>query len=321
MGEDKKCFLCGSECEIYPAPLMHNIKDYKCKYCGPYLLDDFFIATYQPCNIDKFKMACILNERRLKGLGGVALSNKTDKNKMICSYPQISFDELLGEFPKKASEFLNRALLNLSRLPESTQPFGVIKLDLATNKGGLHLFIQDEQGCRAFLRELAEQGYIRFNTTLTGSIQYHVFFLTVRFWEAIENFQNTGINNKRAFVAMWFDPSMDRYYLDGIKPAIEKAGYVPVKIVLQEFNGKICDEIIAEIKRCKFLISDFSGQRGGVYFEAGYAMGQGKAVIFAVKEDEVKDLHFDTRQYNHIVYDSPEDLCKKLYNRINATIV
>jgi hypothetical protein len=50
-------------------------------------------------------------------------------------------------------------------------------------------------------------------------------------------------------------------------------------------------------------------------------MGQGKAVIFTIKEDDVKNLHFDTRQYNHIVYASPEDLYKKLYNRINATIV
>jgi hypothetical protein len=50
-------------------------------------------------------------------------------------------------------------------------------------------------------------------------------------------------------------------------------------------------------------------------------MGQGKAVIFTVKEDDVKDLHFDTRQYNHIVYKSPEELYEKLYNRIRATIV
>ncbi|MHC4124718.1 MAG: nucleoside 2-deoxyribosyltransferase, partial [Planctomycetota bacterium] len=62
-------------------------------------------------------------------------------------------------------------------------------------------------------------------------------------------------------------------------------------------------------------------QRGGVYFEAGFAKGLGREVIFTVKEDDVEKLHFDTRQYNHIVYDSPEDLYEKLYNRICATIV
>ena len=108
--------------------------------------------------------------------------------------------------------------------------------------------------------------------------------------------------------------------MNGAKLAIEQAGYIPVRIDSQEFNGKICDEIIAEIKRSKFLVSDFSGQRGGVYFEAGFGMGQNKPVIFAVRQEDVKGLHFDTRQFNHIVYDSPEDLRKKLYNRICATI-
>src|SRR5712672_2679134 len=33
------------------------------------------------------------------------------------------------------------------------------------------------------------------------------------------------------------------------------------------------DEIISQIRRSKFLIADFTGRRGGVYFEAGLAMG------------------------------------------------
>ena len=92
---------------------------------------------------------------------------------------------------------------------------------------------------------------------------------------------------------------------------------------MQNFNEKICDEIIAEIKRTKFLIADFSGLRSGVFFEAGFAKGLGREVIFTIREADIEKLkeHFDTRQYNYIVYDSPEDLHKKLYNRICATIV
>jgi hypothetical protein len=71
------------------------------------------------------------------------------------------------------------------------------------------------------------------------------------------------------------------------------------------------------------LIADFSGLRSGVFYEAGFAKGLGREVVFTVREADVEKLkeHFDTRQYNHIVYDSPEDLRKKLYNRIGATIV
>jgi hypothetical protein len=39
-----------------------------------------------------------------------------------------------------------------------------------------------------------------------------------------------------------------------------------------------------------------------------------------VKESDVDKLHFDTRQYNHIVYTKTEDLNAQLFNRIAATI-
>jgi len=286
------------------------------------LLDDFIENCTPQINEEenRFKIACVLNERRLKGLGGVAFSNKTDKDNDVCGYPQVSVDDILHEFPKKAGDFFNRTLLNLSRLPGP--PFEAITLDLATTGDCLHLFTKGRDACYGFLRELAQEGLIRFNEVDTGT-QWNRFFRTSKLWEIAENLQQEEVDNKRAFVAMWFDKSMDGYYKNGIKQAIEDAGYVPVRIDIQEFNEKICDEIIAEIRRSKFLVAEFSGLRSGVFFEAGFAKGLGREVIFTVREDDVEQLklHFDTRQYNHIVHDSPEDLYKKLYNRICATIV
>ncbi|TKJ38131.1 MAG: hypothetical protein CEE38_05070 [Planctomycetes bacterium B3_Pla] len=317
------CIFCNNECNVYDTPRHHQLNTYRCGYCGEYILHKIGLDAI--CNIkdqsDKFKIACILNERRLKGLGGIALKNKTDKEKTVCDYPLVSVDDILDAFPTKASDFLNRALLNLSRLSE--RPFDVIELNMVRdNKDGLHLFTSNIDGAKAFLHELAEQKYIRFNQVHSG-YQWHVFFLTTKFWEIVENLQKEEVGNKRAFVAMWFDESMNDYYKNGIKKAIKEAGYVPVRIDLQDFNEKICDEIIAEIKRTKFLIADFSGLRSGVFFEAGFAKGLGREVIFTVRKADIEKLkeHFDTRQYNHIVYDTPEDLFKKLYNRICATIV
>ena len=87
---------------------------------------------------------------------------------------------------------------------------------------------------------------------------------------------------------------------------------------------KIDDAIIAEIKRSRFLIADFThgedGARGGVYYEAGYAHGLGIPVIFTCRKDKINELHFDTRQYAHIVWDSPEELRTLLRDRILARI-
>ena len=320
MSEEKNCFFCNTTCRVDEIPSLSYTSKYSCEYCGEYLLDPQDSGRLSSQTDNRFKIACVLNERRLKKLGGIALNDKTDVKDEVLGFPRISVDDVLNEFPSKASDFLNRTLLNLSRLPE--RPFDVIIL--TTTKAGdrLHLFTHDKIACDAFLRELEEQGFIRFNIATTTK-QTGAFFLTTKFWEIVENLQKEEIGNKRAFVAMWFDESMNDYYKNGIKKAIEDAGYVPVRIDLQDFNEKICDEIIAEIKRSKFLIADFSDLRSGVFFEAGFAKGLGREVIFTVREADIEKLklHFDTRQYKHIVYDSPEDLHKKLYNRICATIV
>ena len=132
--------------------------------------------------------------------------------------------------------------------------------------------------------------------------------------------QEKNHDSKQGFVAMWFNDKMKSAYDKAIKPAIEKAKYTTFRIDNKEHVNKIDDEIIAEIKRSRFLVADFTGHRGGVYFEAGFAMGLGIPVIWTCKEGDFKDLHFDIRQYNCIKWKDEEDLEKKLYQRIRAVV-
>ena len=115
----------------------------------------------------------------------------------------------------------------------------------------------------------------------------------------------TGVNSRAAFVAMSFDPSLDSAYFDGIKPAICESGYHPLRIKEVHHNEKICDRIVVEIRRSRFLVADVTMQRQGVYFEAGFAMALGLPVIWSCREDDLKNVHFDTRQYNHVVWNDP----------------
>jgi hypothetical protein len=132
------------------------------------------------------------------------------------------------------------------------------------------------------------------------------------------------INSSQAFVAMWFDASLNDAYAAGIKPGIEDAGYTAVRVDAVDHNNKIDDTIIAEIRRSRFLVADFThgekGHRGGVYYEAGFAHGLNIPVIFTCREDIIGEIHFDTRQYNHITWKEPAELREKLSKRISATI-
>ena len=134
----------------------------------------------------------------------------------------------------------------------------------------------------------------------------------------------TKVDATQAFVAMWFDESMKAPYKNGIRPAIEEAGYVASRIDEKEHVNKIDDEIIAEIRRSRFLVADFTqgndGARGGVYYEAGFAHALGLPVIFTCNECSLNDLHFDTEHYNHIVWTDEEELREKLKYRILAVL-
>ena len=126
--------------------------------------------------------------------------------------------------------------------------------------------------------------------------------------------------SRQAFVAMWFHDSMDGVYEDGIKPAIEAAGYEAVRIDQQDFVGPVVDEIVAEIRKSRFVVADFTGARGGVYYEAGFAFGLDRKVIHTCRKGSEQDLLFDTSYLNHLIWETPEDLRCRLQKRIEAVL-
>lgn len=148
--------------------------------------------------------------------------------------------------------------------------------------------------------------------------------LTVHGYSRLTDLDSVQSTSKRAFVAMWFDDSMDEAWQHGFEVAIQDAGYEPVRIDQKEHVNRIDDEIVAEIRRSRFLVADFThgeeGARGGVYYEAGFAHGLNIPVIFCCRKAEFGSVHFDTRQYNHIVWETPEELHRRLLARISAVI-
>ena len=49
-------------------------------------------------------------------------------------------------------------------------------------------------------------------------------------------------------------------------------------------------------------------------------MGLGLPVIWSVRSDRKDDMHFDTQQYKHIIWATPEDLAKGLEALVIAAI-
>jgi len=131
--------------------------------------------------------------------------------------------------------------------------------------------------------------------------------------------------SRQGFVAMWFDDSMNEAYTCGIEPAIKDAGYEARRIDRKDFVGGVVDEIMAEIRKSRFVVADFTtstkaGARGGVYFEAGFAYGLDIPVFLTCRKNRTDAVHFDIGHINRLEWDTPEHLRVKLKNRIEAVL-
>ncbi len=94
---------------------------------------------------------------------------------------------------------------------------------------------------------------------------------------------------------MSFDDAMDPAYLEGIQPAVEQdCRFTCVNLKHLLHNDDITDRMLAEIRRCQILVADFTQQKHGVYYEAGFALALGKEVIWCVRIDEMNKVLFDT---------------------------
>ncbi len=311
---NETCLLCSDEVPVTNDGALSQTLAYDCPTCGKYKCTDIFKTDFSLSAKKKAQLRAVLRERQAKKYPPVIL---TDEESTLPHAFQV--EELLNEYPRSASEMMDRALLNLGRLTE--HPYDTV--NLKREDRGL-LFARDLNELGWLLDEiLVSRGYIDSRRATPPSQCFRLLRITPEGWQKIEELQQVNIESKQAFVAMWFDEQMSEAWEIGIKPAIEDeevGDFRALRIDLQEHNRKICDEIIAQIRRSRFLVADFTGNRGGVYYEAGFAEGLGIPVIRTVRKGSLKDVHFDTRQYNHIVYESPEELRMKLKNRIMATI-
>jgi hypothetical protein len=172
------------------------------------------------------------------------------------------------------------------------------------------VFCTGKSELTSLLDELGKRGYAESDR---DSIT-----LTLNGWERAFEVGKRGRSSDAVFIAMSFHPSHDATYEKCIAPAIEEAGYRPLRVDKVEHVNRIDDQIIADIRRCRFMVADLTDQRQGVYFEAGMMMGLGRTVIWMVRKDELSKVHFDNRQYNFIVYENLGDARKRLRLRILA---
>jgi hypothetical protein len=172
-----------------------------------------------------------------------------------------------------------------------------------------------------------ETDYIYISNDISQSNERRIQ-ITPKGWKYLSELKTTR-SYDTCFVAMSFSAEYKKIYFEIIRPAILKSGWKPFCLLDTVYhNDYITNQIIAGIKRSKFLIAEFTGNCKGVYYEAGLAKGLGMEVIHMVREDylngtDEKKIHFDTMQINHLVWketDSNHVIAERLSDWIAATV-
>jgi nucleoside 2-deoxyribosyltransferase len=149
--------------------------------------------------------------------------------------------------------------------------------------------------------------------------------LTVEGWQYYEKLRKGDIDSRKAFMAMEYgDEQLDKIVENVFKPAVKQTGFDLFKLVDRPKAGLIDDRLRVEIQTSRFLIADLTHENAGAYWEAGYAEGLGKPVIYTCKKKKFEEqkTHFDTNHHLTIPWDAenPKEAAERLKATIRATL-
>jgi len=231
----------------------------------------------------------------------------------------VNLAEQIKNYPDSIVERVNRALLNLSRrFRDVGQAWRVTFSDTLLARTLFCSTSRQENEGREVLGYLKDLGYLD-----TDSSDKNALRISFYGWQQIEALTKRLTEIKQGFIAMSYRDEA-KSIQETFRAAIREKGFVPQIIGEKEHNNQIVPEMFFEIKRSKFMVVDVTYANLGAYYEAGYAQALGKEVIVCCKKEVFDDPdrkpHFDIAQKSMIVWETDEELKKKLMRRIEATV-
>jgi len=253
----KECFICSNPASVSGLAPLELTYEVKCGICGEYRISHK-ATRFAPQIREKSHI-----------LSGI-VRNRSEQGERV-SITKENIETLLDSVSISTDPFerIDLFLKYLFRRAGAPGPF----VTLNETVDYPLLYAKDQYEFRYYVVKAHELDYIEIKSGVY--LQENPLRLSLKGWQRIAELKKSERKSDQAFVAMSFDKSLDKAWKEGFRAALKDTGYNPIRIDLVEHNEKICDRIIGEIRRSGLVVADFTGQRGGVYFEAGFAMGLG----------------------------------------------
>ena len=324
--KDCECQFCNSKAT---SKLLQN-SDYRmidCPLCGKYIDNYFFDEIDNKNIISTFLFYNKKSDKEFNYLGDDRYYDFLKKNAHSATIFKIT-PEIINTYKYMTfTEKVNYIILylgNKSRYMGDVLQIPVNEFISATftirfKKDGKKYEDADiRQQIHTILQYLNDSGLVDSCSDAGDNI---FLMVSTKGWQLIDGLQKSTAFGKKVFIAMSYAKGTESTR-EALKTGISKAGYTPILIDEVTHNHQIVPEMFKQIRDSKFLVIDVSVPNNGAYYEAGYALGQGKEVIFCCKKETFEDKdnrpHFDVSQKQMIVWENENELSEKLEKWIKS---
>ena len=285
MQDAAKCIICERDANATEASARTHIE---CPACGTFVISDEFRCDMpHHTKLHTCRARVIIGHwlRRSQAANQVPVLNNIEK-----------LEELVDQdwLPPHSTQ-----ANNLVRYIGDRSSLGDYA-DLNDDAVQLIVGIEQPIGVPFLARELARKGVCKSEEIFAR--------LTLQGWDVYDQLKRGLSSGNKAFIAMPFNKSdLDNTILPIAKNAARSCGFRLDRVDDQPKPGIIDVQIRVAIQESRFLIVDLTYQNLGAYWEAGYAEGMGKPVIYTVRVDHDNEVHFDTAHLSRVIW-RPDEL-------------
>lgn len=306
------CPVCGSALQSANSIPDRAATAYQCPRCGNFSLARTLVITLPSLlSQDDDGPAKLSHALRRVHERGQTFQLDTDTAKAILRHPLPR--------PREQADLLIRWLAE--NVPG---PGELVSIEFSTH--GSIIGSKSPGGFELVLDHLFTSGLVKGNRpkTLARGDRAHAT-LSFDGWQHYERLRQSSAVYRKAFMAMEFGDLMLNHALEEVfKPSAKQAGFDLFKLDDVPKAGLIDDRLRVEIQASDFVIADLTHDNLGAYWEAGYAEGLGKPVIYTCEKSKFESTktHFDTNHHLTILWDSsaPESAGADLKATIRATL-
>ena len=300
MSDSTTCLVCqnaerGSSCQRSPIPNMIDASIFQCNVCGRYKTPGL---------------------TELSGLQNLEPIQRALLSHRLCTRSS-------AEEPFVTSEWVNDLLSNVSLPTPAMQATNLVRFigDEVSRSGkpvgqppvGFHAIIGSFNRAMALrlIGELQERKILTMDDVVGIPGNPLNITLTLDGWERYEAEKRGRFEGDYGFIAMQFDDSeLDPFVRDIVKPAVKKGIDYDLVDMRDVGRAGVIDDIMrTQIRDAAFVIVDLTHDNSGAYWEAGYAEGLGKPVLYICKKAKFDEdgTHFDTNHCTTIFWSRDDD--------------